>query len=124
MKVTICKTAGLCAGAWKAYNEVIKSLSKNAKTAIFKEILHNESLIQSLKDNGALFVKDLSEIGNDYNLILRAHGEEKEVYDYLADKNISYIDSICVNVKNVRDVAIQKQNQYLILKIQFVILLQ
>ena len=111
MEITICKTAGLCAGAQRAYDGVIESLNKNPKTAVFKKILHNELLIEDLTNKGAKFCERLEDIGADDFVVLRAHGEEKQVYDYLKSKGINYKDSICVNVKRIHDLAIQKQNE-------------
>lgn len=110
MQITICKTAGLCAGASKAYNLVIDELEKNKKAVVYKEILHNEVLINDLIGKGATFINGLTQVEKGDKLILRAHGEEKGVYEELGKNNIKYIDAMCVNVKRVHDIAIEKQS--------------
>jgi len=111
MEIIICKTAGLCAGASKAYNSVIKSIEDGNKTVVYKEILHNKEIIKSLEEKGARFVEELSDVKNYENVILRAHGEEKWVYDNLEKRNISYVDSICSNVLYIRNLVKEKQSQ-------------
>ena len=111
MKITICKTAGLCGGASRAYNSVIKSLEENGKAFVYKELLHNEALINDLKSKGAHFDDNIKNANNEDIVVLRAHGEEKYIYDYLNENNISYIDAICTNVKHVHNVALEKQNE-------------
>lgn len=111
MEITICETAGLCAGAERAYNGVIDSLSKNKSTAVYKEILHNENLIVDLERKGAKFHDKLDSISKGDFVVLRAHGEEKKVYDYLHENMIEYFDSICINVKNVRELATKKEQE-------------
>ena len=56
-------------------------------------------------------MNDVSQINCSDYVILRAHGEEKCVYDYLSDNNIEFFDCICPNVKRVRDLALRKQNE-------------
>ena len=111
MKITICETAGLCAGAMRAYMSVVDSLKTNKNVAVYKEILHNENLISDLKNKGAIFHDNLSEFKKDDFVILRAHGEEKSIYEYLEKNGNRYFDSICHNVKNVRDISIKKEKE-------------
>ena len=111
MEITICKTAGLCAGAKRAYDGVIQSLRENPKTAVYKQILHNEALIADLKNKGAKFCNDLNEIEQGDFVVLRAHGEEKEVYDKLNEMGVPFVDTICVNVKRIHNLAIQKEKE-------------
>ena len=69
---------------------VIESLNKNGEAVVYKQILHNDVLIQDLKNRGANFVDEITQLNHGDKVILRAHGEEKSVYDYLKDNNIEY----------------------------------
>ena len=111
MEVQICKTAGLCGGANRAYRAVLNSLNQNKSTFVYKELLHNEELIEDLKSRGVLFSENIEDANFDQNIILRAHGEEKWVYEYLNDHSMQYFDAICPNVKYVHELAIKKQEE-------------
>ena len=112
MKIIVCKTAGLCAGAKRAYDEAVKSAKiGDKKTCVYKEILHNEKLLCDLESKGVKTIYDLNDISPDSRIILRAHGEEKQTYDMLKNFNAEIVDMICPNVKKVHDIAIKKEDE-------------
>lgn len=106
------KIYGTCTGANKAIEMAykLKDEFKDKNIYIYKEVLHNEFIIKELKDNGINIIYDLNELKKDDILILRAHGEPKNVYDELKSKHITFYDATCVNVKRVHDLVIDKYN--------------
>ena len=106
------KIYGTCAGANKAI-EVAYKLKKentNKNIYIYKEILHNPYIIKELEKDDIKCIDDLSLLTKNDILIIRAHGEPKETYDYLEENNIEYYDATCTNVLKVHNIAIDKQN--------------
>ena len=106
------KIYGTCAGANKAI-EVAYKLKKentNKNIYIYKEILHNPYIIKELEKDDIKCIDDLSLLTKNDILIIRAHGEPKETYDYLEKNNIEYYDATCTNVLKVHNIAIDKQN--------------
>ena len=110
MKIIVCKTAGLCAGAKRAYDAAKSSAESGKITYIYKEILHNEKLIDDLNHIGAKTIFDLNNLDDDCVVVLRAHGEEKNTYAFLQQTKYNVIDMMCPNVKRVREIALQKAN--------------
>ncbi len=107
------KTYGTCAGANKAIETAykLKSEKKNKNIYIYKEILHNPYIINELEKDNIKCIDDLTTLTKDDILIIRAHGEPKETYDYLESNNIEYYDSTCANVLKVHNIAIEKKNE-------------
>lgn len=106
------KIYGTCAGANKAI-EVAYKLKKentNKNIYIYKEILHNPYIIKELEKDDIKCIDNLSLLTKNDILIIRAHGEPKETYDYLEKNNIEYYDATCTNVLKVHNIAIDKQN--------------
>lgn len=106
------KIYGTCAGANKAI-EVAYKLKKentNKNIYIYKEILHNPYIIKELEKDDIKCIDDLSLLTKNDILIIRAHGEPKETYDYLEKNNIEYYDATCTNVLKVHNIAIDKKN--------------
>ena len=106
------KIYGTCAGANKAI-EVAYKLKKentNKNIYIYKERLHNTYIIKELENDDIKCIDDLSLLTKNDILIIRAHGEPKETYDYLEKNNIEYYDATCTNVLKVHNIAIDKQN--------------
>ena len=84
------KIYGTCTGANKAI-EVAYKLKKentNKNIYIYKEILHNPYIIKELEKDDIKCIDDLSLLTKNDILIIRAHGEQKETYDYLEKNNI------------------------------------
>ena len=95
--INLPKHYGTCFGSNRAIE--IAYANKNQNACIYKEILHNEELIKDLEKNG---IKCENEIKKDKKIIIRAHGESLETFEYLEKNNIEYIDSTCPNVKKVQ----------------------
>ena len=107
------KVFGICGGANKAIDLAYKLNEeyKNKNIYIYKEILHNKFIIDSLKKKNILCIDDLSIVTKNDILILRAHGEAKETYDYLDSHNITYYDATCINVQKVHELVSKKYNE-------------
>ena len=106
------KIYGTCTGANKAI-EVAYKLKKentNKNIYIYKEILHNPYIIKELEKDDIKCIDDLSLLTKKDILIIRAHGEPKETYDYLEKNNIEYYDATCTNVLKVHNIATDKKN--------------
>lgn len=109
------KIYGTCAGANKAIETAykLKKENTNKNIYIYKEILHNPYIIKELEKDNIKCIDDLKILTKDDILIIRAHGEPKETYDYLEENNIEYYDATCTNVLKVHNIAIEKQkNSY------------
>ena len=112
------KVYGTCAGANKAIETAykLKKENKDKNIYIYKEILHNPYIINELLKDNIKCIDDLTILVKNDILIIRAHGEPKETYDYLDSHNIEYYDATCTNVLKVHNIAIDKQeNGYKIL---------
>lgn len=105
------KIYGTCAGANKAIETAykLKKENTNKNIYIYKEILHNPYIIKELEKDNIKCIDDLKTLTKDDILIIRAHGEPKETYNYLEENNIEYYDATCTNVLKVHNIAIEKQ---------------
>ena len=99
--IKIAEVCGLCAGCMHAINTTIHELESSNNVVIFKEIVHNKNVNQMLKNLGAQTKDNITELSSNEKVILRAHGEPPETYDYLTKNNIEFEDCTCVNVKNI-----------------------
>ncbi len=100
MPITVAKSSGFCQGVKKAV-DVAMNMSEPA--AVYGELIHNESVLEKLKEKGVECINDLSEI-NGRKLIIRSHGVGKDVYDYLEKNNVDYVDCTCVFVKKIHKI--------------------
>ncbi len=108
-KVIVADICGLCYGSNRAVEGAKQATKNNSNVVLFKEILHNKNVMKILKENGATVKENLADIEpNDY-VVVRAHGEKKDVFKYFDENGINYLDCTCPNVKRVTD-EIDKKN--------------
>lgn len=101
--VLISKICGLCAGCKNAINSAIENKRNHDKVSLFKEIVHNDNVNSNLKSLGINIKNSLADFEKDELLIVRAHGEPKQTFDYLNENNIKYVDCTCPNVKKIHE---------------------
>lgn len=101
MKVVIADECCLCFGANRALSLAQEKIAEGKKVALFKQILHNKRTTGQLLNAGAVQKDSLDEITSGDCVVIRAHGERKDTFDYLKGKNIEYVDGTCPNVKAI-----------------------
>ena len=109
MEIYIVENCGLCAGCKLAIHTAKELLNKNEKVTIFKEIVHNKNVNKMLERLGADFKEDINKLNSSSVVIIRAHGEPPNTYEFLKEKNILFKDCTCFNVKRIHD---QVENFY------------
>ncbi len=100
MPITVAKSSGFCQGVKKA---VDVAMNMSEPVAVYGELIHNESVLEKLREKGVECINDLSEI-NGRKLIIRSHGVGKDVYDYLEKNKVDYVDCTCVFVKKIHKI--------------------
>ena len=66
-----------------------------------KEIVHNRHVVAALRDQGAIFVEELSEVPHGATVIFSAHGVAPSVWEDAQRKNLRIIDATCPLVTKV-----------------------
>lgn len=105
MEVVLGKSAGFCYGVREAVEGAKKEL-KNAKGKTIYclgEIVHNKQVINKLKEKGLVFIEDIKDAKNE--VIIRAHGIKKEIYEIAKNMNIDVKDFTCPNVLKIHKIA-------------------
>ncbi len=103
IKILLASPRGFCAGVDRAIEIVKKTLEKYGSPVYVRhEIVHNKNVVESLKQLGAIFVEELSEIkDNTRPVIFSAHGVPKNVPKEADNKKIFYVDATCPLVSKV-----------------------
>lgn len=109
MEVEISKTCCLCYGAKRALDGAVEKSKEGKKVVLFKELLHNKRAVSVLKELGAEQKDNLSDLKGDELVVIRAHGEPKETFDYLKTHNIEFLDCTCPNVKAI-NLLVERKN--------------
>jgi 4-hydroxy-3-methylbut-2-en-1-yl diphosphate reductase len=103
LTVLLCAPRGFCAGVVRAIDAVEQALKLYGPPVYVRhEIVHNKYVVESLRQKGAVFVRELSEVpfGN-APVIFSAHGVAKSVPEEAGKRNLFAIDATCPLVTKV-----------------------
>lgn len=102
LKLLIAAPRGFCAGVDRAITIVELALEKyGAPVYVRHEIVHNKYVVDALKQKGAVFVENLSEVPDDVPVVFSAHGVPKAVPAKAEARGLFYLDATCPLVSKV-----------------------
>ncbi len=104
MKIYLANPRGFCAGVDRAIDIVELSLKTyGAPIYVRHEIVHSRHVVNSLRQKGAVFVEELSEVPDGAIVIFSAHGVAKEVWAEANRRHLKVIDATCPLVIKVHN---------------------
>jgi len=103
LDVYLAGPRGFCAGVDRAILMVKEAIKKyGAPVYVRHEIVHNKYVVDNLKNEGAIFIEELSEIDQlDRPVIFSAHGVPKSVPKEADNLNLLYFDATCPLVSKI-----------------------
>ncbi len=102
MEIILANPRGFCAGVDRAISIVDRALDLfEAPIYVRHEVVHNKFVVNGLKDRGAVFVDELSEVPDDSTVIFSAHGVSKAVRNEAKDRGLKVFDATCPLVTKV-----------------------
>ncbi|MBC3190138.1 4-hydroxy-3-methylbut-2-enyl diphosphate reductase [Pseudonocardia sp. C8] len=105
-QVLLAKPRGYCAGVDRAVEAVEQALDKyGAPVYVRKEIVHNKHVVETLRERGAIFVEEASEVPEGAHVVFSAHGVSPAVRDQAKDRQLRTIDATCPLVTKVHQEA-------------------
>ena len=100
--LVLAKPRGFCAGVERAIDIVEQALEVFDKPVyVRKEIVHNRHVVDALREKGAVFVDEISEIPSGATAIFSAHGVAPEVWSDAKAKGLRILDATCPLVTKV-----------------------
>ena len=102
MKIILANPRGFCAGVGRAI-EIVKKVIELKGTPVYvkHEVVHNQTVVEELRELGAIFVEEISEIPPRATVIYSAHGVSKEVQKNSISKDLGVFDATCPLVSKV-----------------------
>ena len=101
-KVLLISPRGFCAGVDRAISTVEQAIKTFGTPVYVKhEIVHNRIVCDALREKGAIFVEEVSEIPNGSVCIFSAHGIAPSVRDDAKARNLFTIDATCPLVTKI-----------------------
>ena len=116
--IEVGKLAGFCGGVTNSVEKTKKALKEYKNIYCLGELVHNKEVIKELEDMGLTIIESLDNIKDNSNVIIRAHGVSKDIYEESKKKNINLIDLTCPKVLKIHDsVSEYKDKDYFIILI-------
>lgn len=102
MKILLAQPRGFCAGVTRAIAIVERALRiYGAPIYVRHEIVHNRSVVNNLRQRGAIFVDDLAEVPQGATVVFSAHGVPRAVSDEAKKRGLRVFDATCPLVTKV-----------------------
>ncbi len=101
-KILLAKPRGFCAGVERAIEVVEQALQRfPGPVYVRKEIVHNPHVVNMLRQKGATFVDELTQVPSGSTTIFSAHGVSPAVHDAAHARSLKVIDATCPLVTKV-----------------------
>jgi 4-hydroxy-3-methylbut-2-en-1-yl diphosphate reductase len=101
-KLLLAAPRGYCAGVDRAVQTVEHALDLyGAPVYVRKEIVHNKHVVEQLRDRGAIFVDQETEVPEGSTVVFSAHGVAPSVHANAAERKLFALDATCPLVTKV-----------------------
>ncbi len=105
-EIIVADNSGFCFGVINSVKLALKAKEENPdkKILILGQLVHNNAMSGWLRERGIEEINSLDDVKNPEKsiVIIRAHGEPKETYALLKERNISFVDATCPFVLDVQ----------------------
>jgi 4-hydroxy-3-methylbut-2-enyl diphosphate reductase len=106
MHILLASPRGFCAGVDRAIETVELALQRFGPPIYVRhEIVHNRHVVNSLREKGAVFVDELSDVPRGERVIFSAHGVSPAIRKEADERQLKAIDATCPLVTKVHTAA-------------------
>ena len=110
-KLLLAAPRGYCAGVDRAVQTVERALEiHGAPVYVRKEIVHNKHVVEALRESGAIFVDEHTEVPEGAVCVFSAHGVSPSVREGAEKRSLQTIDATCPLVTKVHREAVRFAN--------------
>ena len=111
MEVLLAQPRGFCAGVDRAIEIVERALQQyGAPIYVRHEVVHNKFVVDDLRNKGAIFIEELSDVPEGSTLIYSAHGVSLAVQEEAVRRGFRIFDATCPLVTKVHK-QVQRLNE-------------
>lgn len=104
MTIIRAEKAGFCFGVKRAI-EMAEKAAASGNTASLGPLIHNQQVVDYLKDKGIKVADLLAELEPGTQLVIRSHGVPPEIYTEAEKKGIKIVDATCPFVQKAQKLA-------------------
>lgn len=110
-KVVVADSAGFCFGVDRAVKMVYSELENNTRVATLGPIIHNQDVVNDMKNKGARIIESVDELEADETVVIRSHGVGRDVYEAIGAKGNRMLDATCPFVSRIHKIVAEKTKE-------------
>ena len=108
MEIILASPRGFCAGVNMAVSSLEMAINHfGPPVYVYHEIVHNQYVVQTFQNKGAVFVNSLEEIPEGSTVLFSAHGVSPAIRELAKERRLLAIDATCPLVTKVHLEAIK-----------------
>ena len=111
MRVTLAQSAGFCYGVRRAVELARQTAAETGRCWMLGDLIHNVHVVEELKSIGIQKVESVEALQPGDTVIIRSHGESKQILDCLEDRGVRCVDATCPNVRRIQILAAQAEEE-------------
>ena len=105
MRVILAESAGFCYGVHRAVDLARKAAEERGRCWMLGDLIHNAHVVEELRSAGIGKTEDPAALRHGDTVIIRSHGERRDVLEALAAKGVRMVDAACPNVTRIQKLA-------------------
>ena len=109
MKVLLAESAGFCYGVRRAVELARDTAVKTGGCWMLGDLIHNTYVVDELKRLGVRKAASISYLKSGDTVVIRSHGESKQILEQLEGKGILLVNATCPNVRRIQVLAAQAE---------------
>ena len=110
-KLIVAESAGFCFGVRRSVDMAMKLLDEHGACASLGELIHNEDVVNALKEKGMRVVNTPEEVTAGERVLVRAHGAAPEIYEALEQAGAEIHDATCPKVRAIHKIVARAKEE-------------
>ena len=111
MRVILAESAGFCYGVHRAVDLARAAAKEYGRCWMLGDLIHNAHVVEELRSAGIEKTEDPDALRSGDTVILRSHGERRDVLEALAAKGVRMVDAACPNVTRIQKLAARAEEE-------------
>ena len=111
MRVIQAESAGFCYGVERAVTLAEETAREKGGCVMLGSIIHNAHVVRELEELGCRTVSSAEEVRPGDTVIIRSHGERKQVLEQLAEIGAVCVNATCPNVLRIQHLVAQADEE-------------